>query len=57
MTLWQVLAFVCIVIAFLVAAAVFKLWMSPLEWFVAAIAFNTLGLAIPGVTQKKAPAA
>lgn len=46
MLLWGLLALACIVIGFVTAIAGEWL-MPPLAWFVAAIAFNTLGLESP----------
>ena len=44
MAVTSILAAICIVLGVLVGADAFKFWMTPLEWFVLAIAFNTLGV-------------
>jgi hypothetical protein len=41
--LWTVLALACIVLAFVGEIVDERLLLGALEWFVAAIAFNTLG--------------
>lgn len=43
MSVTSILAAVCIVLGILVGADAFKFLFGPLEWFVLAIAFNTLG--------------
>lgn len=49
--LWSLLALICIILGFVVGIFDVKLVFEPVVWFVAAIAFNTLSLAIPGVRQ------
>jgi hypothetical protein len=49
-----VLALICIVLGFVVAIAEVKLILAPLEWFVAAIAFElTLGGAGPIIGPRR----
>jgi hypothetical protein len=40
-------ALVCIVLGFIVGIAEVKIVFAPLAWFVAALAFNTLSVAVP----------
>lgn len=52
--LWTVLALICIILGFISAIIEEQLLMPVLVWFVAAIAFNTLGaLPIGGTATKR----
>jgi hypothetical protein len=50
--IWTILALVCIVLGFVGELIDEKILMGTLEWFVAAIAFNSLG-GLPGVFAKR----
>lgn len=50
--LWTVLALLCIVLGFVGAIIEEQILLPTLAWFVAAIAFNTLG-GLPFVTVKR----
>ena len=50
--IWTILALVCIVLGFVGELVDEKILMGTLEWFVAAIAFNSLG-GLPGVFAKR----
>jgi hypothetical protein len=41
--MFWILGLICIILGFIVGAFDVKILFAPLEWFVAAIAFNTLG--------------
>jgi hypothetical protein len=49
--LWTILGLACIVLAFVGEIVDERLLLGTLEWFVAAIAFNTLG-ALPFVKKR-----
>jgi hypothetical protein len=42
-----ILALICIILGFVAAVAKVDILFAPLVWFIAAIAFNTLTVAIP----------
>lgn len=50
--MFGILALICIILGFIVGVADVKLVFDSLSWFVAAIAFNTLDVAIPTFTRK-----
>ena len=50
--IWTILALVCIVLGFVGELIDENILMGTLEWFVAAIAFNSLG-GLPGVFSKR----
>src|SRR6185436_13973572 len=50
--IWTILALVCIVLGFVGELVDERILMGTLEWFVAAIAFNSLG-GLPGVFAKR----
>jgi len=52
--MFGLLALICIILGFIVGAFDVKLLFDPLSWFVAAIAFNTLSVAIPTFKSKEA---
>lgn len=45
--MFGILALICIIIGFIVGIFDVHIVFEPLSWFVAAIAFNTLNVAIP----------
>jgi hypothetical protein len=49
--LWTILGLACIILAFVGEIVDERLLLGTLEWFVAAIAFNTLG-ALPFVKKR-----
>lgn len=50
--IWTILALVCIVLGFVGELVDERILLGTLEWFVAAIAFNSLG-GLPGVFGKR----
>jgi hypothetical protein len=50
--IWTILGLLCIVLGFVGELIDERLLIGTLEWFVAAIAFNTLG-GLPGVFTKR----
>jgi hypothetical protein len=50
--IWTILALVCIVLGFVGELVDERILLGTLEWFVAAIAINTLG-GLPGVFGKR----
>jgi hypothetical protein len=50
--IWTILALLCIVLGFVGELVDERILMGTLEWFVAAIAFNSLG-GLPGVFAKR----
>jgi hypothetical protein len=50
--IWTILALLCIALGFVGELIDEKILIGTLEWFVAAIAFNTLG-GLPGVFTKR----
>jgi predicted permease len=50
--IWTILALLCIVLGFVGEFIDEKILIGTLEWFVAAIAFNTIG-GLPGVFTKR----
>ena len=48
-----ILGLICIILGFVTGIAEEKILLGTLEWFIAAIAFNTLGeFAMPAFTRK-----
>jgi hypothetical protein len=50
--IWTILGLLCIALGFVGELIDEKIIIGTLEWFVAAIAFNTLG-GLPGVTKRR----
>jgi hypothetical protein len=50
--IWTILGLLCIVLGFVGEIIDERILIGTLEWFVAAIAFNTLG-GLPGVCTKR----
>jgi len=50
--IWTILGLLCIVLGFVGELIDQRILIGTLEWFVAAIAFNTLG-GLPGVTKRR----
>jgi hypothetical protein len=50
--MFWILALICIILGFIVAIFEVKILFEPLVWFIAAIAFNTLGGGPAFVTER-----
>lgn len=51
--MFGLLALICIILGFIVGIFDVKIVFEPLSWFVAAIAFNTLEVVVPGFVRRK----